>query len=104
MGIWIRSQNRKTLVNADEVYARMKNKNEYEICTGKGNSLGIYSSEEKAIKVLDILQELAIESDFFEFRIYENNLYSPFFYENSFLKRRKNVCLMPKDDEVNMEE
>ena len=57
MGTWIRSQNRKTLVNANEVYARIKNKNEFEICTGKGNSLGIYSSEKKAIKVLDMIQQ-----------------------------------------------
>jgi hypothetical protein len=92
MGTWIRSQNRKTLVNANEVYARIKNKNEFEICTGKGNSLGIYSSEKKAIKVLDMIQQ-AITGKMTKH------------YDYPYTTRiDKGVFIMPKDDEVNMEE
>ena len=91
MGIWIRSQNRKTIVNANEVYARIKKKNEYEICTGKGNSLGIYSSEEKAVKILDMIQLAIIGKN-------------PEHYDMPSYLLHEGVFAMPKDDELNMEE
>lgn len=48
-GIWIRSQDKKTLVNVEEI--RIMNK-DITIYCGSG-VLGTYSTEEKALKVLD---------------------------------------------------
>lgn len=53
--MWIRSQNKKQLVEASDLYISTRGKG-YSISTGKGNDLGTYSSEEKALKVLDIIQ------------------------------------------------
>lgn len=42
--MWIRSQDKKQLVNANELYIATRGKG-YSISTGKGNDLGTYSSE-----------------------------------------------------------
>lgn len=54
MGIWIRSQNGKTLTNTGEIYIGRSSKS-WDIRTGRGFGLGHYSTEEKAIKVLDMI-------------------------------------------------
>lgn len=59
MGIWIRSQNRKTITNANDIYIRLSGKG-CALCTGKGMNLGVYSSEEKAVKILDMIQQAII--------------------------------------------
>ena len=41
--MWIRSQDKKQLVNANELYIGKREKNHF-ISTGKGNDLGTYSS------------------------------------------------------------
>lgn len=57
--MWIRSQNKKQLVNANELYIG-KYREKYFISTGKANDLGMYSSEDKAIKILDMIQDFEI--------------------------------------------
>lgn len=47
--MWIRSQDKKQLVNANDLYIATRVKG-YCISTGKGNDLGTYSSEEIAIE------------------------------------------------------
>lgn len=57
--MWIRSQNRKILTNVNEVLICAMDDNKYFIegFWDKGSdTLGIYSSEEKALKVLDQIQ------------------------------------------------
>lgn len=58
MGIWIRSQNKELLVSADHVYYNhlfLTNvENHYVNYNGK--ILGRYSTKEKALKVLDMIQ------------------------------------------------
>lgn len=56
MGIWIRSQDEKTLVSVKEIYVTRRSKG-WCICTGRGFDLGAYSTEEKAIKVLDMIHD-----------------------------------------------
>lgn len=56
MGIWVRSQDRKQLVNANDFYISKRAKG-YCISTGRGIDIGSYSSEEKAIKVLNDIQK-----------------------------------------------
>ena len=64
--MWIRSQNRKVLVTSDYVEimesARSDGKfcNECEIITKNSSgyiTIGVYSTKEKALKVLDMIQE-----------------------------------------------
>lgn len=57
--MWIRSQNRKILTNVNEVLICAMDDNKYFIegFWDKGSdTLGIYSSEEKALNVLDDIQ------------------------------------------------
>lgn len=52
--MWIRGQNKKQLVKVKDLWISTRSKN-YCICTG-AIDLGYYSTEEKAIKVLDMIQ------------------------------------------------
>ena len=52
--MWIRSQDKKTLVNVEEI--RIMNKDITIFC---GSAiLGTYSTEEKALKVLDKIEDM----------------------------------------------
>ena len=56
--MWIRSQNERVLVNVNDICFYKVNKNIYQIrCYGYGNYyiLGEYSTEEKAMKVMDMI-------------------------------------------------
>lgn len=59
--MWIRSQNKKVLLNVNQVVINnTKDESEYYIhgYSERGiDILGIYSTEEKALKVLDMIQE-----------------------------------------------
>ena len=56
MSIWVRSQDKKTLVKADKlIIGYDKNEKVYEI-HNVYDSLGTYKSKEKAIEVLDEIQ------------------------------------------------
>ena len=84
--MWIRSQDRKTLVNADK-FSISKEHEVFRIYS-VNSFLGEYSTEEKAMEVMNMIQrriELAIK-----------------FYEISsvFSNESEYVFNMPKDDEV----
>lgn len=89
--MWIRSQSKKQLVNANELYIGKREKN-YFISTGKGNDLGTYSSEEKAMKVLDMIQN-------FEIR-HQANLLLAIYSEANDNAEENMVFQMPQDSEV----
>lgn len=84
MGIWIRSQDEKTLVSVKEIYVTRRSKC-WCICTGRGFDLGAYSTEEKALKVLDMICK--------KIEIAEVNIEPVFYVVNQ-------IFQMPQDDEV----
>ena len=91
--MWIRSQNRHSMfkINSIEIVERCSNK-EYFIKGFNENSsicieLGIYSTEEKALKVLDMIEK-ALKGGFSErYTCHESPIARP-------------VFIMPQDDEV----
>lgn len=89
--MWIRSQSKKQLVNANELYIGIRVKY-YFISTGKGVDLGTYASEEKAIKVLDMIQD-------FEIR-HQANLLLAIYREPNGNAEENMVFQMPQDSEV----
>lgn len=93
--MWIRSQDKKQLVNANDLYIATRGKG-YCISTGKGNDLGMYSSEEKAIKVLDMIEEKYLICYLTKGGLLATaNFYAPPF---GFIPPK--VFQMPKDSEV----
>lgn len=59
MDLWIRSQDRKTISKANKIYMehneeRMYNINIYDDCS---NTLGTYKTKERALEVLDEINE-----------------------------------------------
>lgn len=89
--MWIRSQSKKQLVNANELYIGKREKKHF-ISTGKGIDLGTYASEEKAIKVLDMIQD-------FEIR-HQANLLLAIYREPNGNAEENMVFQMPQDSEV----
>lgn len=87
MGIWIRSQDEKTLTNTDEIYIGRSSKS-WDIRTGRGFNLGHYSTEEKALKVLDMICE--------KIKIAEFNVEPIFYVVNQ-------IFQMPQDNEVKIQ-
>lgn len=90
--MWIRSQDNKALENCENICKDIDFKN--NICISgitKNNTysiLGYYSSEEKALKVLDMIEERIIKIDKTKFLGKEEELYI------------SNVFQMPQDNEV----
>ena len=89
--MWIRSQDKKQLVNANELYIATRSIG-YCISTGKGIDLGTYASEDKAIKVLDMIQD-------FEIR-HQANLLLAIYQESNDNAEENMVFQMPLDSEV----
>ena len=58
--MWIRSQDKKQLVNENDFYISLRRNKKYCVCTGHGIDLGVYKSREDAIEVLDMLEEAII--------------------------------------------
>ena len=88
--MWIRSQDRKTLVNADK-FSVSKEHEMFRIYS-VNYFLGEYSTEEKALKVMDMIEEAIIYCEAMM------NIDTIFFDE------RKIVFQMPKDSVVNGED
>ena len=57
--MWIRTQDKETLLNVNCIDVYNLNKNEW-IIEACGNDLGTYESKERAIEVLDEIQKLLI--------------------------------------------
>lgn len=94
--MWIRSQNKRILSNVDEVLVTFVDENKCFISGfwGTGSdTLGIYSSREKALKVLDEIQTSIMTEH--QFRIDELNC-----TRNYFGKEYKEIYQMPKDEDV----
>lgn len=79
--MWIRSQNRNVLVNADK-FSVSKEHEVFRIYS-VNSFLGEYSAEEKAMKVMDMIEDAIIEHEI------SNHKCKIIFY-------------MPKDDEVDV--
>lgn len=76
--VWIRSQNKKALLNVSSIHILKDGDMSLMCCVVAGcdYELGVYSTEEKALKVMDILQEEA------------------------WVEKKAYVYEMPQDDEV----
>lgn len=70
MGIWIRSQNKQRLSFCIEFYLQEKLRSSYAVigCSknSNGHIIGTYSTKEKALKVLDIIQKHIENVNYFE--------------------------------------
>ena len=64
MGIWIRSQNKKLLMNLEYFEIQEPNYEEVKaVIFSSGYILGGYSTKEKALKVLDEIEKKIIENN-----------------------------------------
>ena len=93
--MWIRSQDRKTLVNADK-FSISKEHEVFRIYS-VNSFLGEYSSEEKAMKVMDMIQSQLI------FCTEKYTKVSPVLVDDQwepFWKKHESVFNMPQDSEV----
>ena len=88
--MWIRSQSLAVLVKVNEVCIEDKTK-----IWAEGYLIGKYSTEEKALKVLDEIQTSIMTEH--QFRIDELNC-----TRNYFGKEYKEIYQMPQDDEVGL--
>ena len=88
--MWIRSQNKETLANADKLYIG-KNNNKYTInfdtYIDGWYILGTYKSKERALEVLDEIQRLIEDLKYMEYAI----------DKNKFCGYRSNVYQMPME-------
>lgn len=103
MSLWVRSQDKKTLVKVDMV--ELLNFENFIVAytSIKVVDLGKYSTKEKALKVLDMLQmcitgEIAFKREYLKkFRDIGMGTYSA----REFVKEmQRQVFQMPQDDEV----
>lgn len=87
--MWIRSQNKKVLMKATNIFYDSE---ENEVLHNEGNGnytvLGKYSTKEKALKVLDMIQE-SLEP----YKVVYDK-------EINVLPRNNEVFQMPQEDEV----
>ena len=96
MGIWIRSQDQCQLAIFMDIYIEDSYNGDFEIygctCSDELNMLGKYDNKEKAVKVLDMIQE-HIESNKSEFwnRNYGEE------WGGSIVTHSNNVFQMPQD-------
>lgn len=58
MDLWIRSQNRKILSKTSEIYIDDTDENEIIIFNYDSDILGVYKSKERALEVLDEIDNL----------------------------------------------
>lgn len=93
--MWIRSQNKRILSNVDEVLVTFVNENKCFISGfwGTGtDTLGVYSSREKALKVLDEIQNAVENTNYYNIDNFCLGTYA--------LKRGPQVYEMPQDEDV----
>lgn len=89
MKFWIRSQDKETLILAEEISSwRDSNDSKLFYVSAYSNILGTYSSKEKTLKVLDMIEEYLKEPKAYN---YNGDIFTPI---------NKVVFQMPQDDEV----
>lgn len=87
--MWIRHQNKKMIYNiVNEIYVSSYNDTKYAVYSND-YALGVYSTEEKAMKVLDMIEKQIISNG----TIYAHST-------SGSGVRDYNVFQMPKDEEV----
>lgn len=82
--MWIRSQDKKILIEIHDVEIDSANQ-----IWGSGSLIGEYSTEKKAMKVMDMIEDRIRLSEMFKLHIYE-----PLNRTDQF------VFQLPKDDDV----
>ena len=93
--MWIRSQNRKILTNVNEVLICTMDDNKYFIegfWNRGSDTLGIYSTEEKALRVLDEIQDAIEDTYYYNIENLGCGSYA--------LKKGCEIYEMPQDEEV----
>ena len=95
--MWIRSQDMKTLVNASE-FRIYKERKEYSICS-RVEVLGTYSTEKKAMKVMDGIQNCLCRGTKSYHPVEPLSVINGF---PPYKIEREHVFQMPKDDEVDL--
>ena len=94
--MWIRSQNKKSLLNVNQVVTIPSvDKSKYFICNSlekESVTLGVYSTEEKVLKVLDEIQDAIEDTGYYRIDNIGNGTYA--------LGKGVQVYQMPQDDEV----
>ena len=93
--MWIRSQGRKTLLNASEFHI-VERYGEFGVYAG-AVVLGNYSTEEKAMKVMDMIQkQIVFCSERYEIvrPVLRSDPFEPYW------KKCEVVIQLPKDDDV----
>lgn len=93
--MWIRSQNKRILSNVDEVLVTFVDENKCFISGfwGTGtDTLGVYSSKEKALKVLDEIQDAIEDTGFYRI---DNIGHGTYAFSKGVL-----VYQMPQDEDV----
>lgn len=88
--MWIRSQSKRLLINIDVI--SVHNECDYYLVRGAGYELGAYYSKEKALKVLDEIQEAIEDTDYYRIDNIGHGTYA--------LANGVQVYQMPQDDEV----
>ena len=91
--MWVRSQNRMQLQNVNRLVIE-----QFEIgiyIVGNGCTLGIYSTKEKALKVLDEIQTCIMTEH--QFYTEDVNCIGKYF-----TKEYKEIYQMPQDEEVEL--
>ena len=96
--MWIKSQNKKILVDTNKIYIECDSIYNHKTYFIKGDCiLGEYSTKEKAIKVMDMIQSQLI------FCTEKYTKVSPVLVDDQwepFWKKHESVFQMPQDDEV----
>lgn len=93
--MWIRSQNKRILSNVDEVLVTFVDENKCFISGfwGTGSdTLGVYSSKDKAMKVLDEIQDAIEDTDYYRIDNIGHGTYA--------LGKGVQVYQMPQDEDV----
>nr|DAY75821.1 MAG TPA: hypothetical protein [Caudoviricetes sp.] len=88
--MWIRSQNRMQLQDVNRFVIEQFETGIYIV--GNGCTLGIYSTKEKALKVLDEIQDAIEDTDYYRIDNIGHGTYA--------LGKGVQVYQMPQDDEV----
>ena len=90
--MWIRSQDKEELRNVNNIEIIKFEGEKYTTILGDGCHLGIYSTKEKALKVLDEIQDAIEDTDYYRIENVGHGTYA--------LANGVQVYQMPQDDEV----
>lgn len=96
MGIWIRSQDKKNLVKAEEIFCCDHMHGDKNAIHVKNISVGTYSSKEKSLKVLDMIQDEIRKP----YRTYSKGESSLGIITQALENYSDKIFQMPQDDEV----